>query len=1168
MQNRPTLSFLILLCLVLMSCADGAPSEQKSPSDSSNFIPVQDAAASPEADRQLDPECGAFGVDCENGATCCSGFCVPASSSGRRVCTVPCDSAGTTCPVGWECNPITNGGPDRTFVCLAAGLTSDAGAEFGVADGAVNDATRSSDSGVSTDTNTRHPDIATPLTDAGGRLDGTVAADVPTASDPDSGADAGQPDAGAGDATAGDAVAGDALVSQDAMPSDMSQPAADAIATCIDGDGDGAPIDTAECRLSGANGPWDCDDANPLALPGADERCNGVDDNCDGLGDDFEFGLGSNCEVEIGNCRGHGRVICVSEREAMCNALIDDGSAEVCNGADDDCNGVVDDVPGVLTPCSVGIGQCQNSGIMRCDSVAQRTHCDAEPGAPTAERCDGLDNNCNGQSDEEFEVGELCSVGTGLCERDGRLVCAPDQMGTECDARPGSPLQEECNDLDDDCDGMIDEGFGLGQDCQVGVGVCTRSGVRICAPGQPASVCSVAPASPSEELCDGLDNDCNGEVDDGFGVGDNCLSGVGACARGGRLVCTADQRGVECNALAGLPSVEACDDVDNDCNGTVDDVADGIRWSAQLTRPFETPSFRQLRSYDPQLIYNGNHYFAIWHSDRQGGNGFTVLEEAEIDEIAMAVGNLDNRQDTNQPALAAGAGNGAGAIALTTGERSNCHVTSIITEPRAGWLTSVGRFANAPRLSWSDDRYGVLWSSNEAGNGGWRLAFIAPGGGAVAPAAQVPTPNGFSNPVIRGTPGGFALAWIGTVGGVDDVYFRRINTEGQQLSGDFNVSHSPWGVFDVAMDAGDNVIGVAWQERNDGQAFIRFQRVSLLGVKVGSPLDFGLPGSASSKPRVVAVGDRFVVAFLSNSNGANQLFAAVIDAAGDIATPPFAVTDVVGVGSPTLASNGVGFAVAWTGYPDGEPETFFAEGAMSCRIAPEGSCVPSEGGMEVCDGLDNDCDGSLDEDCAIWLDSATFLTSQGVAVALPAFAIHRSEVTVGAFADCVGSGACTPPAAGALCNSLGGPRADHPVNCISAEQARAYCASVGGRLPTNDEWERAFRGGLTGPNGMPNPAPLRTYPWGDQLPECRLGHYGACAEARLGTVSGLAKPDGVSPDGVHGLAGNLWEIVNPSALTLRGGGFESQSLELSIASRRAVPVQARDVGFRCIFNRP
>src|SRR5207302_1927204 len=131
---------------------------------------------------------------------------------------------------------------------------------------------------------------------------------------------------------------------------------------------------------------------------------------------------------------------------------------------------------------------------------------------------------------------------------------------------PGSPAAEVCDGLDNDCDGTIDNGNpGGGVSCSTGqLGVCA-AGTTACING---AVECMQNLPPSAEVCDGLDNDCNGTVDNGNpGGGLSCSTGkLGVCSAG-TTACTAGA--VVCNQNL-QPSAEVCDGKDNDCNGVVD----------------------------------------------------------------------------------------------------------------------------------------------------------------------------------------------------------------------------------------------------------------------------------------------------------------------------------------------------------------------------------------------------------------------------------------------------------------------------------------------------------------------------------------------------------------------------------------------------------------------
>ena len=134
---------------------------------------------------------------------------------------------------------------------------------------------------------------------------------------------------------------------------------------------------------------------------------------------------------------------------------------ETCNGVDDDCNGWVDDgFPGLGTFCFSGIGGCAAGGWVVCDADGTGTHCSGVELPAERERCDGGDNDCDGTVDEDFpEKGSVCTAGVGACLTTGFYRCSPfDAYATLCNAYPNPPVAETCNGIDDDCDGVIDDG--------------------------------------------------------------------------------------------------------------------------------------------------------------------------------------------------------------------------------------------------------------------------------------------------------------------------------------------------------------------------------------------------------------------------------------------------------------------------------------------------------------------------------------------------------------------------------------------------------------------------------------------------------------------------------------------------------------------------------------
>jgi hypothetical protein len=295
------------------------------------------------------------------------------------------------------------------------------------------------------------------------------------------------------------------------------------------------------------------------------ESCNGLDDDCDGVIDNGNPGGGVACNTnKLGVCAA-GTTVCTTGG-LLCHQDVL-AAAEICEGqVDENCDGQVDEgcscVNGATRSCysgaagTLGVGACQ-AGTQAC-SGGQWGACAGEV-LPSVEVCDGLDNDCNGQVDEGFGT---VSCGVGQC---GRTVaaCAAGQLVT---CVPGAPQPETCNGLDDDCDGVVDNGNpGGNAACHTGhLGICA-AGTTACSGGQ--LVCNQT-NQPRAETCNGLDDDCDGVLDNGNPGGNlACNTGhLGICAAG-TTVCSGGQVSCQQNAQ---PRVESCNGLDDDCDGAVD----------------------------------------------------------------------------------------------------------------------------------------------------------------------------------------------------------------------------------------------------------------------------------------------------------------------------------------------------------------------------------------------------------------------------------------------------------------------------------------------------------------------------------------------------------------------------------------------------------------------
>lgn len=478
-----------------------------------------------------------------------------------------------------------------------------------------------------------------------------------------------------------------------------------------------------------------------------------------------------------------------------------------------------------------------------------------------------------------------------------------------------TPSSEVCNAVDDDCDGEVDEELGVlscgAGACAVQMPACVGGALQTCTPG-----------SPSLEQCNGIDDDCDGAIDDDL-IPLSC--GTGACQQ----VVSSCESGVPASCGAPSGSAETCDGLDNDCDGTVDE---GLL--TNISKDLRVTNDKGSSDY-VYAGWNGSQFGLAWQDRRDGSaqNGeiyFVPLSAAGERLSTQDIRITQSSSFTAHPALA-WSGEAYGLV-YTEGTNTAAEIYFQKLDGHGNLLGSRQRVSQAsgssnwPDIVWNGSAFGIAWTDDRDGEDDIYFRLVDADGVPLGPEQRITVdPGRQQSAILKWSGSEFGLAWTDFRHGKREVYFRRLTADGETLGSEVRVTDD---VHDSAWpDLASNGTGwaVVWQDDRAGDYEVFFRRLDEKGSALGPEVRITDAAGFSGYPSVDWNGYQYGLSWHDGRAGASTVYFTAVNAAGEKTAGDLKVSSGSGQSMFTTALwNGKTYAFSWRDDRDGNTELYFA----------------------------------------------------------------------------------------------------------------------------------------------------------------------------------------------------------------------------------------------------